>query len=59
MALRENRLLNLKNFKRCSKENQPKPRENFDDVAQKEFLNGAKIAYETIITDFSNGNLKI
>jgi hypothetical protein len=26
---------------------------NFDEEAQKEFLKGAKIAYETIITDFS------
>tara|TARA_B100000767_G_scaffold243122_1_gene240586 strand:+ start:55 stop:651 length:597 start_codon:yes stop_codon:yes gene_type:complete len=33
--------------------------ENFDDVAQKEFLNGAKIAYETIITDFSDNDNKI
>ena len=32
--------------------------ETFDDRAQKEFLKGAKIAYETIITDFSdNDNL--
>ena len=29
----------------------------FDDKAKKEFLSGAKIAYEKIITDFSNGNL--
>ncbi len=28
--------------------------ENFDQGAQKEFLKGAKIAYETIITDFSD-----
>ena len=28
--------------------------ENFDEVAQKEFLKGAEIAYETIITDFSD-----
>ena len=28
--------------------------EKFDDDAQKEFLKGAKIAYETIITDFSD-----
>ena len=27
-----------------------KPKEKFDDEAQKEFLKGAKIAYETIIT---------
>ena len=26
-------------------------KENFDDEAQKEFLRGAKIAYETIITE--------
>ncbi len=31
-----------------------KSNENFDDAAQKEFLKGAKIAYETIITDFSD-----
>ena len=36
-----------------------KPRENFDDVAQKEFLKGARIAYETIITDFSDNDNKI
>ncbi len=29
-------------------------KETFDEVAQKEFLKGAKIAYETIITDFSD-----
>ena len=33
--------------------------ENFDDSAQKEFLNGEKIAYETIITDFSDNDNKI
>ena len=33
--------------------------ENFDDVAQKEFLIGVKIAYETIITDFSDNDNKI
>ena len=31
----------------------------FDDDAQKEFLKGAKIAYETIITDFSDHDNKI
>ena len=30
----------------------------FDDKAKTEFLSGAKIAYENIITDFSKGNLK-
>jgi predicted lipid-binding transport protein (Tim44 family) len=31
----------------------------FDEVAQKEFLKGAKIAYETIITDFSDNDNKL
>ena len=31
----------------------------FDDNAQKEFISGAKIAYETIITDFSDNDNKI
>ena len=30
----------------------------FDDKAQKEFVKGAKIAYETIITNFAKGKLK-
>ena len=34
-------------------------KENFDEEAQKEFLKGAKIAYETIITDFSDNDNKI
>ena len=33
--------------------------ENFDEEAQKEFLNGAKIAYETIIIDFSDSDNKL
>ncbi len=33
--------------------------ETFDENAQKEFLNGAKIAYETIITDFSDDDNKL
>ena len=38
----------------------PKPvSENFDEVSQKEFLKGAKIAYETIITDFSDSDNKL
>ena len=36
-----------------------KPKEDFDDEAQKDFLKGAKIAYETIITDFSDNDNKI
>ena len=31
-----------------------KQNDNFDESAQKEFLKGAQIAYETIITDFSD-----
>ncbi len=30
----------------------------FDENAQKDFLKGAKIAYETIITNFASGDLK-
>ena len=30
----------------------------FDENAKKEFVKGAKIAYETIITNFANGKLK-
>ncbi len=32
--------------------------ETFDDDAKKEFIKGAKIAYETIVTSFSKGKLK-
>ena len=34
-------------------------KESFDDEAQKEFIKGAKIAYETIITDFSDNDNKL
>jgi len=34
-------------------------KEIFDEEAQKEFLKGAKIAYETIITDFSDDDNKL
>ena len=37
----------------------PKQIETFDEEAQKEFLKGARIAYETIITDFSDNDNKI
>jgi len=33
--------------------------ENFDEEAQKDFLKGAKIAYETIISDFSDSDNKL
>ena len=36
-----------------------KKNENFDENAKKEFLTGAKIAYETIITDFSDDDNKL
>ncbi len=32
--------------------------ETFDDNAKKEFLKGAQVAYETIVTNFSKGKLK-
>tara|TARA_Y100000590_G_scaffold235678_1_gene265427 strand:- start:2933 stop:3523 length:591 start_codon:yes stop_codon:yes gene_type:complete len=31
---------------------------DFNEEAKQDFLNGAKIAYETIITNFASGNLK-
>ena len=37
----------------------PKPKSTFDTNDQKEFLKGAKIAYETIITDFSDNDNKL
>jgi predicted lipid-binding transport protein (Tim44 family) len=38
----------------------PKPiNENFDEGAQVDFLKGARIAYETIITDFSDSDNKL
>ena len=36
-----------------------KPNQNFDEQAQKEFIKGAEIAYETIITDFSDNDNKL
>ena len=32
--------------------------DTFDEAAKKDFINGAKIAYESIITSFSKGDLK-
>ena len=37
----------------------PKNLDTFDEKEQNEFLKGAKIAYETIITDFSDNDNKI
>ena len=36
-----------------------KESQSFDEKAKKEFLSGAKIAYETIITDFSDNDNKL
>ena len=41
------------------KDNKVAKKDNFDEQAQQEFLKGAKIAYETIITDFSDNDNKI
>ena len=53
----------LPQFEKVLKSSKPnkevKINENFDDEAQKEFLKGAKIAYETIITDFSDNDNKM
>ena len=46
-------------LKEVKLDNNSKKEEVFDDIAQKEFLNGAKIAYETIITDFSDSDNKL
>ncbi len=46
-------------IKTVNQEQSKKIKQNFDDEAQKEFLNGAKIAYETVITDFSDNDNKI
>ena len=40
-------------------ENKINKKENFDEEAQSDFLKGAKIAYETIITDFSDNDNKL
>jgi len=37
----------------------PRRKDIFDEKAQKEFLKGANIAYETIITDFSDSDNKL
>ena len=42
-----------------SAQNTKKISDKFDDQAQEEFLKGAKIAYETIITDFSDNDNQI
>ena len=46
-------------IKNVQREKSFKKTENFDETAKKEFLNGAKIAYETIVTDFSDDDNKL
>tara|TARA_B100001029_G_scaffold179129_1_gene187620 strand:- start:383 stop:943 length:561 start_codon:yes stop_codon:yes gene_type:complete len=50
----------LKEVLKSVNQDQPKKiNENFDKDAQDEFIQGAKIAYETVITDFSDNDNKI
>ena len=46
-------------LKKVHQENKIRQKEDFDQKAQNEFLKGAKIAYETIITDFSDNDNKL
>ena len=46
-------------LKNVQNEQNPKQKETFDENAQKDFIKGAKIAYETIITDFSDNDNKL
>ncbi len=46
-------------LKNVQLEKNVKKSQEFDENAKKEFLNGAKIAYETIITDFSDNDNKL
>tara|TARA_B100000579_G_scaffold436756_1_gene463720 strand:- start:513 stop:1067 length:555 start_codon:yes stop_codon:yes gene_type:complete len=46
-------------LKKVNQEQLKKIKVEFDKDAQKEFLHGAKIAYETVITDFSDNDNKI
>ena len=47
-----------KEFQKFRVKEKPK-NENFDQEAQNNFLKGAKVAYETIITDFSDSDNKL
>ena len=46
-------------LKKVNVQQKNKSLQEFDENAQKEFLKGAKIAYETIITDFSDNDNKL
>ena len=45
-------------FPSKNEESQKIDENNFDEKAKADFLNGAKIAYESIVTNFSSGELK-
>ena len=46
-------------LKNINPESQIRKKSDFDDKAKKDFLNGAQIAYETIITDFGDSDNKL
>ncbi len=46
-------------FTKSIVKNNVKNNQTFDEVAKNDFLKGAKIAYETIITDFSDNDNKL
>ena len=46
-------------LKKVKTNKETKPSSEFNETAKKEFIKGAKIAYETIITDFSDNDNKI
>ena len=46
-------------LKTVNQDQAKKLNQNFDEKAQQEFIKGAKIAYETVITDFSDNDNKI
>ena len=48
-----------KNFPGNTIKKEKSQNQNFDEKAKKEFLNGAKVAYETIITDFSDSDNRL
>ena len=57
--MRENPIQFKDIMKKVNNEKIKKNINTFDDNAQKEFLTGAKVAYETIITDFGDNDNKI
>ena len=48
----------FQNDLKVKKKEQKVDRSNFDEKAKNEFIKGAKVAYESIITNFASGNLK-